>query len=77
MTTFKNSSDRRSHRAVDEEAAALERRLHEYFRKFEGRSLADELIAERREEVHWEGGDLNPPCPTVVEKGGSDEERPA
>lgn len=77
MTTFKNRSDRRSHREGDEEAATLERRLHQYFRKFEGRSLADELIAERWEEVHWEGGDLNPPCPTVAEKGGSDEERPA
>lgn len=38
-------------RLVVEKAAAAERRLHEYFRKFEGRSLADELIAERREEA--------------------------
>ena len=42
-------------RLVVEKAAAVERRLHEYFRKFEGRSLADELIAERREEVAKEG----------------------
>lgn len=29
---------------------AAEERLHGFFRRFEGRSLADELIAERREE---------------------------
>ena len=42
-------------RLVVEKAAAVEHRLHEYFRKFEGRSLADELIAERREEAAREG----------------------
>ena len=42
-------------RLVVEKAAAVERRLHEYFRKFEGRSLADELMAERREEAAREG----------------------
>ncbi len=42
-------------RLVVEKAAAVERRLHKYFRKFEGRSLADELIAERREEAAREG----------------------
>ena len=42
-------------RLVVEKAAAVERRLHEYFRKFEGRSLADELIAERRQEAAREG----------------------
>ena len=30
---------------------AAEQRLHSFFRRFEGRSLADELIAERREEA--------------------------
>ena len=30
---------------------AAEKRLHSFFRQFEGRSLADELIAERREEA--------------------------
>ena len=30
---------------------AAEERLHSFFRRFEGRSLADELIAERREEA--------------------------
>ena len=77
MTTFKNSSDRGSHRAVDEEAAALERRLHEYFRKFEGRSLADELIAERREEARREDDNLNPPRSISLEKGGSSADRSA
>ncbi|MCY4213897.1 MAG: AbrB/MazE/SpoVT family DNA-binding domain-containing protein [Gammaproteobacteria bacterium] len=42
-------------RLVVEKAAAVERRLHEYFRKFEGRSLADELIVERREEAARKG----------------------
>ena len=32
---------------VIEKAESVERRLHTYFRKFEGRSLAGELIAER------------------------------
>ena len=40
---------------VIEKPEAVERRLHEYFRKFEGRSLAEELIAERREEARREG----------------------
>ena len=39
---------------VIEKPEAVERRLHAYFRKFEGRSLADELIAERREETRRE-----------------------
>ena len=42
-------------RLVVEKAAAVERRLHEYFRQFEGRSLAGERIAERREEAAREG----------------------
>ena len=33
---------------------AAEQRLHSFFRRFEGRSLADELIAERREEARRE-----------------------
>ncbi len=40
---------------VIEKPEAVERRLHAYFRKFEGRSLAEELIAERREEARREG----------------------
>ena len=39
---------------VIEKPEAVERRLHAWFRKFEGRSLADELIAERREEARGE-----------------------
>ncbi len=39
---------------VIEKAQAVERRLHAYFQKFEGRSLADELIAERRKEARRE-----------------------
>ena len=35
-------------------ADAAEERLHSFFRRFEGRSLADELIAERREEARRE-----------------------
>ena len=31
-----------------------EERLHNFFQRFEGRSLADELIAERREEARRE-----------------------
>ena len=41
---------------VIEKPEAVERRLHERFRKFEGRSLAEELIAERREEARKEQG---------------------
>ena len=41
---------------VIEKPEAVERRLHERFRKFEGRSLAEELIAERREEARTERG---------------------
>ena len=41
---------------VIEKAEAVERRLHVLFRKFEGRSLAGELIAERREGVRRESG---------------------
>ena len=33
---------------------AVERRLHAWFRKLEGRSLAEEPIAERREEARRE-----------------------
>ena len=36
------------------ESRAAEERLHSFFRRFEGRSLADELIAERREEARRE-----------------------
>lgn len=39
---------------VIEKPEAVERRLHARFRKFEGRSLAEELIAERREEARRE-----------------------
>ena len=39
---------------VIEKPEAVERRLHAWFRKFEGRSLAEELIAERREEARGE-----------------------
>ena len=42
-------------RLVVEKAAAVERRLFAHFRKFEGRSLADELIAEHREEAAGKG----------------------
>ena len=35
-------------------ADAAEERLHSFFRRFEGRRLADELIAERREEARRE-----------------------
>ena len=35
-------------------ADAAEKRLRRFFRRFEGRSLADELIAERREEARRE-----------------------
>ena len=38
----------------DRPAGAAEERLHGFFRRFEGRSLADELIAERREEARRE-----------------------
>ena len=41
-------------RAVVVPADAAEKRLHSFFRQFEGRSLADELIAERREEARGE-----------------------
>ncbi len=41
---------------VIEKREAIERRLQEHFRKFEGRSLANELIAERREEARRESG---------------------
>ena len=39
---------------VIEKPEAVERRLHARFRQFEGRSLAEELIAERREEARKE-----------------------
>ena len=41
-------------RLVIEKPEAVERRLHAWFRQFEGRSLAGELIAERREEARRE-----------------------
>ena len=41
-------------RVVVAPAEAAEKRLHSFFRQFEGRSLADELIAERREEARRE-----------------------
>ena len=40
---------------VIEKPESVERRLHSFFQRFEGRSLADELIAERREEARREG----------------------
>ena len=40
--------------AVAARADMAEQRLHSFFRQFEGRSLADELIAERREEARGE-----------------------
>ena len=39
-------------RLVIEKADAVERRLPALFRRFEGRSLAGELIAERRMNMH-------------------------
>ena len=36
---------------VIEKTAVVERRIHQRFRKAEGRSLADELIEERRDEA--------------------------
>lgn len=41
-------------RLIVEKSDVVERRLHAYFRKFQGRSLANELIAERREEARRE-----------------------
>ena len=41
-------------RLVVEKSDVVERRLRAYFRKFKGRSLADELIVERREEARRE-----------------------
>ena len=38
-------------RLIVEKSDVVERRLRAYFGKFRGRSLADELIAERREEA--------------------------
>ncbi|MDJ0861799.1 MAG: AbrB/MazE/SpoVT family DNA-binding domain-containing protein [Gammaproteobacteria bacterium] len=43
-------------RLVVEKAEAVERRIYERFEKVKGRSLADELIAERREEARREAG---------------------
>ena len=40
---------------VIEKPEAVEQRLHDWFRKFEGRSLSEELIAERRDEARKEG----------------------
>ena len=46
LTEFSaTTGDRPSLRPTD----GAEERLHNFFRRFEGRSLADELIAERRE----------------------------
>ncbi len=42
---------------VIEKPEAIERRLQERFRRFEGRSLAKELIAERRKEARRESGE--------------------
>ena len=39
---------------VIEKPASVERRIHQRFRKSAGRSLADQLIAERREEAKRE-----------------------
>ena len=45
---------RTDNRPAAASAAAAEERLRSFFRRFEGRSLADELIAERREEARRE-----------------------
>ena len=41
---------------VIEKPESVERRIRARFRKFTGRSLADELVAERREEARRESG---------------------
>lgn len=41
-------------RHIESRSEALQRQLHAYFSKFKGRSLADELIAERRAEAQRE-----------------------
>ena len=41
-------------RLIVEKSDVVEARLRAYFSKFKGRSLADELIAERREEARRE-----------------------
>ena len=41
-------------RAVVAPTDAAEKRLQSFFRRFEGRSLADELVAERRQEARGE-----------------------
>lgn len=41
-------------RLIIEKAESVERRVHARFEKVKGRSLADELIAERREEARRE-----------------------
>ena len=41
-------------RLVVEKSDVVEQRLRAYFKKFKGRGLADELIAERREEARRE-----------------------
>ena len=41
---------------VIEKTATVERRLHERFRKTAGRSLANELISERRREAQRDDG---------------------
>ena len=41
-------------RLIVKKSDAVERRLRAYFEKFKGRSLAEELIAERREEARRE-----------------------
>ena len=42
------------HQLIIEKQEAIEARLLKSFRRFEGRSLADELIAERRNEARKE-----------------------
>lgn len=44
-------------RLVIEKVESVERRVRSRFEKVKGRSLADELIAERREEARREGGE--------------------
>ena len=41
---------------VIEKPESVERRIRDRFRKVRGRSLADELVAERREEARRESG---------------------
>ena len=54
LAEFAPVTDRRTAATAVAPADAAEERLRGFFRRFEGRSLADELIAERREEARRE-----------------------